>query len=209
MKPYLLLVNLLLLISSSRAQPPVQSNCLAPSNIPIEAARYRTTVDVLNKHLSGILIFKPLEDSSWRVVFINEMGVTFFDFSFYPDRYIVHSILESMDKKAVKRSLAKDLGMLLRLGIYTSASRQQPEWTTTAQQAGKTAILKLQRKGKVAYQFDANCQRVTGIRNFGRKKTVVEITPYYSSGNNKADSVWIEHRNVQFSIRLKKMYAEE
>lgn len=209
MKPYLLLVNLLLFFFIGRAQTPVQSDCLAHSNIPIEEARYRTTVDVLNKHLSGILIFKPQEDSSWRVVFINEMGVTFFDFSFYPDRYIVHSILESMDKKAVKRSLAKDLGMLLRLGIYTRISLHQPEWQSVDKLPGKTAILKLQRKGKVAYQFDANCQRVTGIRNFGRKKTVVEITPYYSSGNNKADSVWIEHRNVQFSIRLKKMYAEE
>lgn len=209
MKPYLLLVNLLLLISSSRAQPPVQSNCLVPSNIPIEAARYRTTVDVLNKHLSGILIFKPQEDTSWRVVFINEMGVTFFDFSFFTDRYVVHSILESMDKKAVKRSLAKDLGMLLRLGIFTGLSLQQPDWQTDEKLPGKTAVLKLQRKGKVAYQWDTNCQRVAGIRNFGRKKTVVEITPYYSSGNNKADSIWIEHRNVQFSIRLKKMYAEE
>ena len=43
---------------------------------------YRTQIDVVGKHLSGLLFFKKLPDESFRVVFTNEMGLNFFDFHF-------------------------------------------------------------------------------------------------------------------------------
>ena len=43
---------------------------------------YRTQIDVVGKHLSGLLFFKKQPDESFRVVFTNEMGLNFFDFRF-------------------------------------------------------------------------------------------------------------------------------
>jgi hypothetical protein len=46
---------------------------------------YRTSADVVGKHLSGLLVFKFMPDSSTRVVFSNEMGFSLFDFGFGPE----------------------------------------------------------------------------------------------------------------------------
>src|SRR5207244_652148 len=67
--------------------------------------------------------FKNFEDSSTRVVFQNEMGFAFFDFSWdKADSFSVKSILPQLDKPAVVRTLRKDIELLLMKGID---SRQQ------------------------------------------------------------------------------------
>ena len=43
---------------------------------------YNTKVDVVGKHLSGLLLIKTMPDSSTRIVFTSELGFKFFDFGF-------------------------------------------------------------------------------------------------------------------------------
>lgn len=208
MNPFLLRVSLLFILTFNRAFGADSTRCFQQLPTLVEAGKYRTAVDVLNKHLSGILIFKWQENKSIRAVFINEMGVTFFDLSFYPDRYVYHSILESLDKKAVRISLAKDLGMLLKQGIFTSKSWNNPE-VQPANANTKNVLLKLQRKGKVLYTCNTECTRILSSSNIGRRKKVVQITPFYSGASVQADSIIIQHQTVHFTIRLKKIYDSE
>jgi hypothetical protein len=79
---------------------------------------YNATVDVIGKHISGLLIFKTMPDSSMRVVFTNEVGVTFFDFEFKNDgSFKVHQIIEQMNKKAVTNLLRKDFELIMMRGV--------------------------------------------------------------------------------------------
>jgi hypothetical protein len=48
----------------------------------IETSWYDASVDVVGKHISGLLLIKNMPDNSKRVVFTSEAGLTFFDFSF-------------------------------------------------------------------------------------------------------------------------------
>src|SRR6188768_2754601 len=58
-------------------------------------AWYTTAVDVYGTHISGLLLIKNMPDSSIRVVFTNEAGITFFDFGFLNDRtFKVYSIVD-------------------------------------------------------------------------------------------------------------------
>jgi hypothetical protein len=179
-----------------------------------ESVKYRASIDVLNKHLSGILIFKTQEDSSIRSVFINEMGVTFFDITFYQGSYKYNFIMESMDKKAVKISLAKDLGMILMRGVYTVESRKFKEKGINDKQVlgckSNTFTFKLKRKGTVMYCANQHSTEFPLIYNFGKKENpVITIKQSYSAESSMPDSIFVNHHKVNFTISLKQFHATE
>jgi hypothetical protein len=166
-----------------------------------ETLRYRASIDVLDKHLSGILIFKTTEDSSIRVVMINEMGATFFDMSFTNSDYTFNSIMESLDKKAVKRTFAKDLGMLLYRGIFKSNSSKR---TTN-----NSFEVKLKRKGTVKYHLGAACNQFISIENFGKRKKVVSINNEFNEQDFSPSHIFVQHHTVRFTIQLTRIYDSE
>lgn len=168
-----------------------------------EYVKYRTSIDVIGKHLSGILIIKQQEDSSHRVVFVNEMGVTFFDYTFFENKYQVNQIIESLDKKAVKKTLAKDLGMILQKGIF------KPNPTFNINQSGGIQTYQLQKKGTVQYFYELDCKQINTIKNFGKRKAVISTQQFYSSQNQSPDSIFVQHHTVNFTISLKQLYATE
>ncbi len=57
-------------------------SCLVKFKLNFTKALYNTKVDVVGKHLSGLLLIKLMPDSSTRLVFSNEMGFKYFDFEF-------------------------------------------------------------------------------------------------------------------------------
>ncbi|MBK7763739.1 MAG: hypothetical protein IPI46_10270 [Bacteroidetes bacterium] len=155
----------------------------------------------MNKHLSGILIFKTQEDSSVRIVFMNEMGSTFFDVSFSENNYTFHSTMKSFAKKSVKRTLAKDLGMILMRGIYAS---QQPTKITEVQFEKK-----LKRKGKVMYYTSTNTSQIDSIANFGKSKKVISIHQGFSSVDKIPEHIFVQHHTFQFTIHLSRLHVTE
>ncbi len=150
-------------------------------SVPIpsfNAVKYRASIDIMNKHLSGILIIKTQEDGSMRVVFINEMGTSFFDVSFTQSNYTFHSTMKSFDKKSVKRTLAKDLGMILMRGIFKSNQTQVISETHFEK--------KLIRKGTVRYYPSSDNLHIDSMANFGKRKKVISIYQKFSSNENKS-----------------------
>ena len=87
---------------------------LAPQKI--NTSWYHASVDVVGKHISGLLLIKNMPDSSYRVVFTNEAGVTFFDFGFtHNGVFKVHNVIKQLDKKPVIQTLRKDFELILGL----------------------------------------------------------------------------------------------
>lgn len=162
---------------------------------------YRASIDVINKHLSGILVFKSMEDSAIRVVFMNEAGVTFFALEFTNTDYRFLSIVPSLDKRSVRRTLAKDLGMILMRGIY--------QWPGQLKPGQHGLELRLKRKGHVVYSFREDCRQYAGIANFGRRKKVVSIIQTFQGLNPVPDSIFVEHHTVHFTISLKQIHVTE
>jgi hypothetical protein len=80
----------------------------------IETSWYDASVDVVGKHISGLLLIKNMPDSSTRVVFTNEAGITFFDFSFSKEgQFSVVSVIKQFDRKVVIQTLEKILPLYL------------------------------------------------------------------------------------------------
>ena len=184
-----------------------QESCPKKSVPEFGSIRYRAAIDVLDKHLSGILIFKTMEDKSIRTVFLNEMGVTFFDVTFYKNSYAYNSIMKSLDKKAVRISLAKDLGMILVRGIFEESNKPIKKATNDKMLASKT--LQLKRMGYVNYFADKNCLGYYQIENWGKKKKVVSVAQKHIPDLSMPDSIFVQHHTVHFTISLKHFNAPE
>src|ERR1041385_5353321 len=90
-----------------------ETKCIEKFKPVFHSDLYEAKVDVIGKHISGLLLFKMMPDSSMRVVFTNEAGVKFFDFEFQGKNFRVHQIIRQLNKKPVVKTLRKDFEMIL------------------------------------------------------------------------------------------------
>lgn len=95
----------------------VDTKCLSKIRpAGITRALYETSIDVFDKHISGILFIKTAEDKSKSIVFMNQSGLTLFHFEFDEyGKFSVRQIIEQLNKKAVVETLKKDFELLLAI----------------------------------------------------------------------------------------------
>jgi hypothetical protein len=200
---YLLLSSLLLILCCAPrlyqdlSPADTDAACLEKLRPRFTSVLYNTSVDVMGKHLSGLLLFKTMPDSSERVIFSNEMGLKFFDFEYTTDTCRVMSVISQLDRPAVLNQLKEDIGYLLmhrrntgRAKVFTRGGERYysfPEGETTTY-----------------YITDEACSRVSRIENCTdrKKKVVVNLT---GTRNGIADSAYIAHQFFDFTISLKQL----
>src|SRR5687768_5852714 len=94
------------------------ADCIFKFRPDFSSTLYNTHVNVVGKHLSGLLLFKRMPDSSMRIVFSSEIGAKFFDFEFGADgTFKVHQVMSQLNKKAVIRTLKNDFELILMSGL--------------------------------------------------------------------------------------------
>lgn len=157
---------------------------------------YKTNISIKGHDLSGLLIYKKMEDK-FRVLFTNEVGITFFDFEFGPDDFRVNYCMEKLNRKPVIRQLRKDLGLLIfhemnfsKATVYEGNNELFFEFNTG--------------KERNFYVTNAGCTDLIRIENASnkKKKAIVNLSGYKSG---MPDSVEIVHQNFDFNIYLKQI----
>ena len=82
---------------------------------------YRCKIDVLNNPISGLMIFKQMENGE-RVVIITDFGLKVIDISYKNDgTYVLNYIMEHMDVDYIKGYFVYNMAMLVRKQISLSA----------------------------------------------------------------------------------------
>ena len=159
---------------------------------------YKAAVDVVGNHLSGLLVLKAMPDSSTRLVFTSEMGLTFFDFAFGADgSFQVHHIIDKMDKKAVIKTLRKDFELILL--EHTSGGSVLTDGVNRYYAFP-------QEKGTNYYITDSACTHLLRAEKASKRKTIVEARLMdYVQGI--PDSISIVHQKFHFTITLKTRIA--
>jgi hypothetical protein len=162
-------------------------------------ALYKTQVDVVGNHLSGLLIIKKMPDSSTRMVFSNEMGFKFFDFEFAADgNFKVYSIIKQMNKKAVLKTLRKDFELVLMNQLDSSSMDIRKN------EAGWMYYVFPQTKGFYYYITSSSGDQLLRMERASNKKVVVEaVVQNYVNG--MPDSIAINHQTFNFTIALKRI----
>ena len=198
------LISIIIILSGcspvpySGLQPATGTNsCFDKLRPKFTSIIYTASVNVTGHHLSGLLILKSMDDTTTRVLFTNEVGVTFFDFEFSKKGFRVVTCVDKMNKKPVINRLRDDLGLLLQHGF----ENKQPEML----QNGNETFYRFDRnKESVYYITDSDCNRIQNIETVsGRKKKIkVNLT------ENRAgmpDSVYLAHQSFEYNIALKQI----
>ena len=159
---------------------------------------YSTQVNIIGNYLSGLLVIKTMADSSTRIVFTSEMGLSFFDFEFGSEgAFKVHYIIQRMNRKAVIKTLRQDFKLILmhslneqKASIFKSMDRIYYSFP--------------QEKGSNYYITDSSCNELLGIEKSSRRKAFVKaVMKNYE--NQVPDTIGISHTNFQFTIGLKRL----
>lgn len=157
---------------------------------------YTASIDVIGKHLSGLLVVKKMPDASYRLVFTNEAGATFFDFRFQPDgSFEVVSVITQLDKKPVIETLRKDFELMLGLPF------NQPlrSW-----QHNSLKYAGVERDGeKIYFIVNSDCASHGNLEIGSKRKRKVSVS---LAGKEPAqpDSILITHYTFNMTIRLTK-----
>jgi len=159
---------------------------------------YRTEIEVVGKHLSGLLFFKSLPDSTFRVVFTNEMGLNLFDFQFADRNFKVIHCIDQLNKKPVINQLRKDIGFLLMADLDFAKGKELRKGSSTYYRfaAGEEFTY---------YITDSASYHIRRIENTTakRRKVVVTLT---NLSEGMPDSVFVDHKLFDFTISLKQIH---
>lgn len=182
-----------LFLEQNNAQP-VCFNKLVPA---FKTELYNAQINVTGKHLSGLLLFKTMQDSSIRVVFTSETGLTFFDFEFSENDFEVINCISKLNKKPVIKQLKNDIGLLLRHEM-----KDKPSLTMS----GNNELYFGYKKSKetIWYITDNDCMYIKRIETASqkKKKVIVNLTSF---GTTLPDSAYLEHQLFEFNISLQKI----
>ena len=178
---------------------PPEENCIEKFKPTFRREEYKISVDVIGKHISGLLLIKYMPDSSTRIVFTNEMGFSFFDFGFSQDNgFAVYHIVPQMNKPALIKTLRKDFELIMFRNMDRNKSYNLIDSTTIYHAYP-------QEKGVNYYITDKQCGRLIKMQRSSDKKPVMEALFFDYMPGKSPDSISIRHLNFKFSISLKKI----
>lgn len=183
---------------SLQSSPQSVTGCVQKFTPQFTRVLYKTQVDVVGKHLSGILLIKQMPDSSTRILFSNEMGFKFFDFEWKKDgAFTAHYVFDKMNKKPVIKTLRKDFELVLMNTlnwpsekIFTRDGAVYHRFTAT--------------KGYNYYITDSTCNQLLRIENASSKKTIVSVI-MKDYENGMPDTIGVSHKMFSFEIGLKRL----
>ncbi len=170
--------------------------CKATLARHVTTATYDTKIDFFKKHLSGLLVFKALNDTTERAVFITETGFKFFDLEFTPNTFTVRYCLAALNKKPIIAVLRRDFGLLLN-------TKRSPIGLTEKSSL-KTYIFAADTKRFDYFTVNKAGDGLVKIESGGRvyKPLVMDIQ---SPAGEHFDSISVLHKGLGLKMTLKKI----
>ena len=160
--------------------------------IGIATAWFDASVDVVGHHISGLLLIKTMPDQSRRIVFTNEVGVTFFDFEFDDGgTFEVKRIIRQLDRKPVIETLKKDFFLLLAFPFRGDLQ----VWRMDEE----TYVGAVNESERWYFVTTADCSTLQGLELGSGRKRKVLIT---LSGADMENPVQIAIRHFTFDMSI-------
>ncbi len=179
-------------------EEPAKPDCFNGFKPRFTSELYTAYANVKGKHLSGLLVFKKMPDSTIRVVFSSEMGIKFFDFEFAGNNFKVHYCMKQLNRKPVVNQLREDLELVLM-------NRVDPAQVKSMRSETEIYFKFLSGKEETYYITDPNCTRLARIENASKKKKKAIVNLSGGKPGAMADSIYIAHQLFDFNISLKKL----
>jgi hypothetical protein len=164
----------------------------------LTASWYDASIDVVGKHISGLLLIKQMDDRSYRVVFTNEAGVKFLDFEFSADnKFKAYHILPQLNKKAVVALLRSDFELILGLPFEAETFKS---WVKDGEIYYGVEANRLNHY----YITDSDCTTLKRVESGSKKKRLTSLQ-LYGTDTAQPDSLKLKHHTFAMNMDLRKL----
>jgi len=141
----------------------------------------------------GLLALKQLSEGNYRTIFMTTFGMTLFDFEFGDNGFVVHKVLEQMDRKILLKIIEQDIEMLLSRGLLGNKAIE----FKNSQSSKKQAILKTKLNKKTHFFVQEKQHEITEIHQ--NRAVTILLAKYVAKIPH---SINIQHHNIPLSIKL-------
>ena len=175
----------------------VSADYLRAERQRIHNATYNTKIDFYKKHFSGLLLFKAVNDTNNRVVFVTETGFKLFDFEFTPHSFNIQYCLPPLRKKLILDVFKNDLGQLIQTDTVSPVYINQKDSLITFTFA----------RGNNKYEdyiVDSKSGQLTAIER-GSKCVKQVSTKIVGINKGNFDEISIRHHALKLHIYLKQI----
>lgn len=161
-----------------------------------KAFKYSASIDVLNKHFSGIVIIKKTDSITTHVVFITELGMKMFDFEKKDTAFNAVFVFEPLNKPKLVSVLKTNFKNMLLLDAfgkevekgltkknaltYELTSYKQKQYfivSGTNNLETQAVFFKKRRSSKISYTFNLELKEYTRLQcvQYGFVKIKIEL----------------------------------
>ncbi len=159
---------------------------------------YKTDILLGDKNLSGIIVFKNTAPANWRIVFLNELGMKFFDFELTKSEFGVIECYEYLNRKKILAVLEQDFRLLLE-------SSSDLQLVKNSKLGSETIIIKeqLPQSGMNKYYYlskNTGLPKKTELMGFWKQKASVIFKTYTK---NRPDTFAICHNDLKLELHFK------
>lgn len=166
-----------------------------------KTALYSAGIDIVGNHISALLFIKVMPDSSYRVVFTNEAGVTFLDMGFLRDGTVkVYTVVKQLDRRAVINTLRKDFELILGLPFK---SRQFARYTN----GDEVYYAVGQKKERAYFITNKDCAYLQRLERGSKRKRVVSVA-VSRHGYPEPEKIEVTHHTFNMQIKLTRIQRE-
>ena len=153
---------------------------------------FKTSIDLYKNHFSGMLIVKKNDKKTYRTVFVNEIGMKFFDFTVSDKEFTVNYIFDALNRKLLLKLFASDFRLMLMNDVSYSKSK------IYYSQDKKNVVFKIKKRMYFATTAD---NKLTKIEQYSTFRKTLQID-YKNYTNNFPKNIILNHRNIKFSMEL-------
>lgn len=206
MKKYLILFLLfssfLLLNGCSSVPTGFHPEPVDPKNYPrsvlgtgYKTVLYKAKIEVFGRYFSGLFFFKKVEEQSYRIVFLSEVGLNLLDLEYKNSTFTVKNCQPFLKEESVINTLKNDLGLLIKqIEISSNAKFYKGDQQPT------TAIAVETEESDYIYYYNTSDQLIEIHQDSGAFQGVqVKIKDYK---NNFPKQIQFTHDWIDLNITL-------
>ena len=157
------------------------------------AVKYKTSIDFLNKHFTGIIVLKQTDRTTKHCVFVTELGMRMFDFEMRGDSIYPVFVFDPLNKPKLVDALARNFKSILLVEWFNNSAQ-------IVVKSDKEALLLWQHPRHPYLFMDENKYAVEQQIFYGRKK---ESKTIYT--NNYSNIKLKQYGLVKLYIELEKI----
>ena len=196
---YLLVINFYILLCYSlgcNAQNEPYKINITQSNDSV--GLYNISYSIIDYNLSGLLIYKKINDSCYRAIITSEMGPKILDMYMYKNEYKLNYAIKQLNRKIIIKSFYNDLVSISGLNY-----REKSTETTIFDSISAKQII-VDKKNKIVISNNASKKQSNVVFSHKNKKELT-IDYFYSSIEIQTDSIFLKHYNYKMEMVLRKI----